>query len=79
MQPTIWTVLIVATMLLNTVVSRSQTRGPSTLRAAVNATDGAEIDALYAPRPPMLRMWTYEIIVVSAHGSRSQQLINVLH
>ncbi|RPI66432.1 MAG: hypothetical protein EHM43_11415, partial [Ignavibacteriae bacterium] len=59
MQPTIWTVLIVAAMLLNTAASHSQTRGPSTLRAAVDATDGAEIDALYAPRPPMLRMWNW--------------------
>jgi hypothetical protein len=50
MQPTIWTVLVIAAMLLNTAVSRSQTRGPSTLRAAVDATDGAEIDALYATR-----------------------------
>lgn len=59
MQTTIWTVLFVAAMLLNTAVSRSQTRGPSTLRAAVDAIDGTEIDALYAPRPPMLRMWNW--------------------
>ncbi|RPI67003.1 MAG: hypothetical protein EHM43_10235, partial [Ignavibacteriae bacterium] len=59
MQPTIWTVLIVAAMLLNTAVSRSQTRGPSTLRAAVNATDGAEIDTLYSPREQIVRAFNW--------------------
>lgn len=59
MQPTISILFALAVSLLSLVSAFSQTQGPSSLRGAVNATDGAEIDALYAPRPPMIRMWNW--------------------
>ncbi len=59
MYTTISTALVAATLLLNVTAAYTQTLGPSALRNTLNATDGAEIDALYAPRPPMVRMWNW--------------------
>lgn len=59
MHTTISTALVAATLLVNIATAYTQTLGPSALRNALNATDGAEIDALYAPRPPMVRMWNW--------------------